>query len=80
MTILYKYNIVTPVCKSPNSLFVNEYRPISITPISSKVYKKLVASRLGNFFESAGVLPANQYGFRKGLGTSDALLHVSHTL
>ena len=24
---------VTPVPKSPNSPFVNEYRPISITPI-----------------------------------------------
>ena len=71
---------VTPVPKSPNSPFVKEYRPISITPILSKVYEKLVASRLGRFFESAGVLPNNQYGFRKGLGTTDALLHVSHTL
>ena len=44
------------------------------------MYEKLLASRLGNFFESAGVLPANQNGFRKGLGTTDALLHVSHTL
>ena len=80
---------VTPVPKSPNSdpqkvcihsPFVNEYSPISITLILSKVYKKLVASRLGNFFESAGVLQANQYGFRKGLDTTDALLHVFHTL
>ena len=44
---------VTPVLKSPNSPFVKEYRPISITPILSKVYEKLVASRLGSFFVSA---------------------------
>ena len=70
---------VSPVSTSPNSPFVNEYRPISITPLLSKVYEKLVASNLGRFFESAGVLPNYQYGFRKGLGTTDALLHVSHT-
>ena len=71
---------VTPVPKSPNSPFVSDYRPISITPVLSKVYEKLVASRLGRFLENEGVLPNNQYGFRKGLGTTDALLHVSHVL
>jgi len=71
---------VTPVPKTPNSSFVRDYRPISITPVLSKVYEKLMASRLGRFFETAGVMPDNQYGFRKGLGTTDALLHVSHVL
>ena len=30
--------------------------------------------------ESSGVLPTTQFAYRKGLGTSDALLCVSHTL
>ena len=30
--------------------------------------------------ESAGILPDSQYGFRKGFGTPDALLHASHVL
>ena len=38
-----------------------------------------MASRNGRFFESAGVLPDNKDGFRMGLGTTDALLHVSLT-
>jgi len=71
---------VTPVPKSSNSPFAKDYRPISITPVLSKVYEKLVASRLNRFIESTGVLPNSQYGFRKGLGTTDALLHVSHLL
>ena len=71
---------VTPVPKGSSSSFVSDYRPISITPVLSKVYEKLVASRLSRYLESSGVLPDSQYGFRKGLGTSDALLHASHVL
>ena len=36
--------------------------------------------RLGRFMESSGVLPTTQFAYRKGLGTCDALLSVSHTL
>ena len=71
---------VTPVPKGSNSSLVSDYRPISITPVLSKVYEKLVASRLSRYLESAGILPDSQYGFRKGLGTTDALLHASHVL
>ena len=35
---------------------------------------------LGRFVESSGVLPTTQFAYRKGLGTCDALLCVSHTL
>ena len=30
--------------------------------------------------ERSGVLPSTQFAYRKGLGTCDALLSVSHTL
>ena len=36
--------------------------------------------RLGRFMECSGVLPTTQFAYRKGLGTFDALLCVSHTL
>ena len=36
--------------------------------------------RLGRFMERSGVLPTTQFDYRKGLGTWDALLCVSHTL
>ena len=35
---------------------------------------------LGRFMECTGVLPSTQFAYRKGLGTFDALLCVSHTL
>ena len=36
--------------------------------------------RLGRFMERNGVLPTTKFAYRKGLGTCDALLCVSHTL
>ena len=56
------------------------YRPISLTPILSKVFERLVSGRLGRFMEGRGVLPTTQFAYRKSLTTSDALLCVAHTL
>ena len=41
---------------------------------------RLLAVRLGRFMEHCGVLPTTQFAYRKGLGSCDALLCVSHTL
>ena len=66
--------------KSPPSSSVSNYRPISLTPILSKVSEGLVSVCLVRFMESRGVLPTTQFAYRKGLGTCDALLCVAHTL
>ena len=71
---------VTPIPKGPPSCSVANYRPISITSVLSKVFECLVSVRLGLFMECSGVLPTTQFAYRKGLGTCDALLCVSHTL
>ena len=65
--------------KGPSPSVAN-YRQISITPVLSKVFERLVAVRLGRFMEHCGVLPTTQFAYRKGLGTCDALLCMSHTL
>ena len=71
---------VTPIPKGPSSPSVANYRPISITPVLSKMFERLVAVRLLRFMEYCGVLPTTQFAYSKGLGTCDALLCVSHTL
>ena len=40
----------------------------------------MVSVRVLRFMERTGVLPTTQFAYRKGLGTCDALLCVSHTL
>ena len=71
---------VTPIPKSPRSSSVANYRPTSITSVLSKVFERLVVVRFGRFMERSGVLPSTQFAYRKGLGTCDALLRMSHTL
>ena len=71
---------VTPIPKGPPSSSVANYRLISITSILSKVFGPLASVRLGRFMERSGVLPTTQFSDRKGLGTCDALLCMSHIL
>ena len=71
---------VTPIPQGPRCSSVANYRPISITSVLSKVFERLVSVRFGRFRERSGVLPTTQFAYRKGLGTCDALLCVSHTL
>ena len=69
---------VTAIPKGAPSSDKENYRPISITPILSKVYVKLVSHKLSSFCEKYGLLPAAQFAYRQGLGCTDALLPISH--
>ena len=71
---------VTPIPKGPPSSSVANYRQISITSVLSRVFERLVSVCLGRFVERNGLLRTIQFAYRKGLGTSDALLCESHTL
>ena len=72
---------VTPIPKgSSPTQFPLDYRPISITPIISKIYEKLISRRLYKYADSNNFLPQTQFGFRKGLGTTDALLMLTQDI
>ena len=47
---------VTPIPNCPPSSSASNYRPISLTPILSKVFERLVSVHLGRFMECRGVL------------------------
>ena len=70
---------ITPVPKSGSANSCpSDYRPIIITPVLSKVFEHLLAKRLNNFAEKRNLFPNLQFGFRKGLGTCDALLTITN--
>ena len=70
----------TPIPKGPPSSSPSNYRPISLTPILSKVFERLVSVHLARFMDGRGVVPTTQFAYRNGLCTCDALLCVAHTL
>ena len=73
----WKIASVTPIPKEGNSCKAKDYRPISITPVLSKVFERLLARRLNRYIEAENILPKTQFGYRKGLGTVDALLTLN---
>ena len=58
---------VTLIPEGPFSSTVANYRPISSTPMLSKVFERLLSVRLVWFMECRGMLPTNQFAYRKGL-------------
>ena len=72
---------ITPLPKGASaSSDPSDYRPITITPVLSKIYEKLLYKRLSKYVENNNMLPNLQFGFRKGRGTCDALLTISSYL
>ena len=69
---------VIPIYKSGPRDVMSNYRPISTLHFISKVFEKLVDKRLRSFFSKYGVLSENQYGFRRGMSTADALLRFTN--
>ena len=71
---------VTVIPKSAPSPDRVNYLPISITPILSNVYVKLVSHNLSIFCEKYDIFPAAQFAYFKGLGCTDVLPAISHHL
>ena len=68
---------VTPVFKKGARTSKNNYRPVSILPILSKLFERLISKQLSEFFES--ILSKFQCGFRKGYGAQHCLLMMLET-
>lgn len=64
---------VIPLHKKGCHNNVENYRPISILPVFSKVFEKILEKRLLKFFTENELLNCKQFGFRKGLSTGDAI-------
>lgn len=54
---------------------VNNFRPISLLPLLAKIIEKLSKNRVIEFLDDNEILYKNQFGFRPGRNTSDAILH-----
>lgn len=71
-----KIGKVVPIFKSGDKHDVNNYRPISLLSIFSKIFEKALKSRITGFMESFKILSPYQYGFRSGASTSVAVLDL----
>ena len=72
-----KQSRVTPLYKSESKSQPNNYRPISVLSIFSKIFEKLVTTRLELFFEENNIINSVQFGFQKYKSTTSAILKLS---
>jgi hypothetical protein len=71
---------IKPIFKSGDKTNMNNYRPISMLSNYSKIFEKIIKARLISFLEKNQLLSKNQFGFRPGLSTDNALYKVTQFL
>lgn len=71
---------VTPIYKEGKKTDLNNYRPISVLPIISKVFEKIAHKQLYKFLEQNSLLDNSQFGFRSNKSTTHAILNFMNYL
>jgi hypothetical protein len=65
---------VIPLHKSGDTKSINNYRPVSVLPVLSKILERLMYSRLINFINKHNILYKFQFGFREKHSTNMAIV------
>ena len=60
-----------PIPKKANASECEDYRKISLIPHASKILLKFLTKRIEH--NAAGYISDSQFGFRRGIGTRDAI-------
>ena len=75
----WKMARVTPVFKKGEKSDLNNYRPISVIPVVSKVFEKIVYDQLYQYLNDNQLLSSCQSGFRSLHSTLTALLEATNS-
>ena len=62
------------------TLFVQNYRPILLLPIISKIFERLIFSRLISFLNDYKVINDSQYGFQANKSTELAVNAITNKI
>ncbi|CAB4000722.1 Hypothetical predicted protein [Paramuricea clavata] len=75
-TVPFEWKIarVTRIFKNGPRNLLNNYRPISILPVVSELFEKVLYDQLHEFLVTQELLSPRQFGFRKFHSTASALL------
>ena len=73
---ILKIAIITPIYKKGDKNMPSNYRPISLLPIISKIVEKCIVNRIVNFLEKYNLFSKDQFGFRKGKNTVQAISNL----
>ena len=74
-----KANVV-PIHKKGDKQTLKNYRPVSLLPICSKIFERLIYNEMFGFFLDKGLISANQSGFKPGDSCINQLLSITHNI
>ena len=72
----WKLANVTPVFKKNDKQLIKNYRPISLLPLISKIFEKLLFNKIYEHLSDNNLITHNQSGFRPGDGCVNQLLYL----
>ena len=78
-TIWKKGNII-PVHKKNEKNLVKNYRPISLLPVFSKIFERLIFNSIYNYITINKLLSPLQSGFKPGDSCTNQLLSITHNI
>lgn len=68
--LLWKFSVIKLIPKPDKPLTEpSSFRPISLLPLFSKIFEKILIKRLLPIFDSQGIIPSHQFGFRSSHST-----------
>ena len=68
---------VIPLHKKDSKLHYINYRPISLLSVFSKIYEKLIYSRIYSYLDKFDLIFSKQFGFRSGFSTNHAIISIT---
>ena len=72
----FKVARVVPVFKGEDPTEFSNYRPVSVLPVLSQIFEKVIRTRLIRFLDDKKIIITGQYGFRAGHSTAMAVLDM----
>ena len=68
---------ITPLFKSGETVLLNNYRPISVFPVFSKILERIMYNRVYKHISDNSLLYEKQFGFQKECSTEHAILQLT---
>ena len=74
----WKVARVTPIFKKGQRTMLDNYRPISILPVVSKLMERILYDQMYDYLKKQNILSEHQFGFRQFHSTTTTLLDCTN--